>query len=263
MLALPARQREVLARRYDGYRDADLAAALGMSPATVRSHRRHARASLDWLAAELEQDPHGLMLRRAYADMRDGDPSPPGGRPVIVRSWTRSALHLPGPGRGPVPAPLSDRELAARRASSPMAGIGPALCASLADSTGLLTVVADSDGRVLWRAGDSKALRRGEKDGHGDGACLAEDAVGTSGVSLALAARHPVAVCGAGHYCPDQHDLVCVGAPLRHPQDGRLIGAVCISASWPAAHRDMLKVIDQTVTRTHLQLASQHRTPPR
>lgn len=42
--------------------------------------------------------------------------------------------------------------------------------ASLADSTGPLTVVADSDGRVLWRAGERKALRRGEVDRHGDGA---------------------------------------------------------------------------------------------
>lgn len=260
MLALPVRQRAVLAGRYDGYQDGDLAAALGMSPATIRSHRRHARATLDWLAAELERDPHGLMLRRAYADMRDGDPRPAGSRPVITRSWTRSALHLPDPGRSPALPPLTGQELAARRASSPMAAIGPAMCTSLADRTGLLTVVADPEGRVLWRAGDRKDLHRGEKDGHGDGACLAEHAVGTSGVSLALAARHPIAVCGAEHYCPGQHDLVCVGAPLRHPQDGRLIGAICISAPWPAAHRDMLKLIDQAVTRTHLQLASQHRT---
>jgi hypothetical protein len=163
------------------------------------------------------------------------------GRWGRVRSARIAAVRHPEVrGRGAVP-PLSGQELTARRASSPVTSIGPAVCARLAGSTGLLAVLVDADGRVLWRAGERKTLRRGENDGHGDGACLAEHSVGTSGVSLALASRHPIAVCGPEHYCPGQHDLVCVGAP------------------WPAAHRDMLKLIDQTVTRIHLQLASQHR----
>ena len=254
MLALPGRQRAVLAGYYDGYPDAELALALGMTAATIRSDRRHARASLRDLAAVLEQDPRGLMLRRAYADMRDGNPCPPGARPLIARSWGRSAQHLPGPGHGPALPPLTDHELALRRATSPLAGISPAVCSSLASRTGLLTVITDSSARVLWRAGDRKALRRGEHDGHGDGACLAEHAVGTSGVSLALAAGHPVAVCGAEHYCPAQHDLVCAGAPLRDPADGRLLGSICISAPWPAAHPDMLKLIDHTARHIQQQL---------
>jgi DNA-directed RNA polymerase specialized sigma24 family protein len=256
LLALPGRQREVLAGCYDGYQDAELAVALGMPAATIRSHRRHARASLRRLAEVLEQDPRGLMLRRAYADMRDGDPCPAGARPVIARSWTRSAQQLADPGCGPALPPLTGEELALRRSASPLAGICPAVCASLASATGLLTVVSDAEGRVLWRAGDRKDLRRGEDDGHGDGACLAEHAVGTCGVSLALAASHPVVVCGAEHYCPEQHDLVCAGAPVRDPRDGQLLGAVCLSAPWPGAHPDMLKLIDQTARRIQRQLPS-------
>jgi RNA polymerase sigma factor (sigma-70 family) len=253
LLALPGRQREILAGCYDGYQAVELAEAFGMRAATIRSHHRHAGASL---AAVLEQDPRGLMLRRAYADMRDGNPSPPGSRPVIARSWARSALCLAHPRQSPALPPLTSEELELRRATSQMADICPGVCSSLARATGLLTVITDADGWVLWRAGERTALRRGEDDGHGDGACLAEHAVGTSGVSLALAASHPVAVCGSEHYCPAQHDLVCAGAPVRHPSNGRLLGAVCLSAPWPAAHPDMLKLIDQTAKRIQRQLAN-------
>ena len=248
LLTLPARQRAVLAGYYDGYRDAEVALALGTAAATIRSDRRHARAGLRALTALLEQDPQGLMLRRAYADMRDGDPHPAGARLLIARSWSRSALHLADPGRSPTVRPLTDNELTRRRAASPLAGISPDACSAVASRTGLLTVITDADGRVLWRAGDRKVLRRGEEDGHGDGACLAEHAVGTSGVSLTLAVGHPVVVSGPEHYCPAQHDLVCAGAPLRNPADGRLLGTICISAPWSAAHPDMLKLIDQIAT---------------
>jgi transcriptional regulator of acetoin/glycerol metabolism len=131
----------------------------------------------------------------------------------------------------------------------------------VASRTGLLTVITDADGRVLWRAGDRKVLRRGEEDGHGDGACLAEHAVGTSGVSLTLAVGHPVVVSGPEHYCPAQHDLVCAGAPLRHPADGQLLGTICISAPWRAAHPDMLKLVDQTAASIRQQLKTRPAPP--
>jgi RNA polymerase sigma factor (sigma-70 family) len=254
LLTLPARQRAVLTGYYDGFPDTHLADTLGVRVATIRSDRRHARSALHRFGAVLDQDPRGLLLRRAYADMRAGDPHPAGSRPVISQSWARSARHLTAPERGPAVAPLSDDELAQRRSISALDRICPAVCARAAETTGLMIVVADAGGWVLWRAGNRQALHRGEHDGHGEGACLAEHAVGTSGVSLSLAASHPVAVCGAEHYCPAQHDLVCAGAPLRHPADGRLLGAICISAPWPAAHRDMLKYIDQTARSIQQQI---------
>jgi transcriptional regulator of acetoin/glycerol metabolism len=131
-----------------------------------------------------------------------------------------------------------------------------------ADSTGLLMVATDADGWVLWQAGDREVLRRAEDDGHGEGACLAEHSVGTNGISLTLATNHPVVVCGPEHYCPDQHDLVCAGAPIHHPGDGRLIGALCLSAPWPAAHVDMLKFIDETARHVQRQIVSRSTNKP-
>jgi hypothetical protein len=62
---------------------------IGMAAATIRSDRRHARAGMRALTELLEQDPHGLMLRRAYTDMRDGDPCPPG-EDYITPLWNLS-----------------------------------------------------------------------------------------------------------------------------------------------------------------------------
>jgi RNA polymerase sigma factor (sigma-70 family) len=157
LLALPGRQRAVVAGYYDGYRAPELTAALDMPATTIRSNHRHAREHLDKLGAVLEQDPRGLMLRRAYADMRDGDPRPPGSRPVIAESWARSAARLADPSHGPTVPPLTGEDLAVRRTATPLAGIAPAACADLAGSTGLLTVVTDAEGWVLWRSGLTNA----------------------------------------------------------------------------------------------------------
>jgi DNA-directed RNA polymerase specialized sigma24 family protein len=263
LLTLPRQQRAVLAGHYDGYPDTELAAALGMPAATLRSHLRHARAALRGSAAVLEQDPNGRMLRRAWEEMHSGNRAPAGSRPVIRQSWARSALQLAGPEQGPRLPQLGRGELALRRSISPLGQIGPAVCARQADATGLLMVITDADGWVLWRAGEHKDLSRGEDDGHGEGACLAEHAVGTSGVSLALAAGRPVLVCGPEHYSPAQHDLVCAGAPVYHPVDGRLLGALCLSAPWPAAHPDMLTFIDQTARKVQRQITDLRTTRPR
>lgn len=44
--ALSCQQQAVFALHYDGYRDREIAAILGMNPVTVRSHLRHARENL-------------------------------------------------------------------------------------------------------------------------------------------------------------------------------------------------------------------------
>jgi hypothetical protein len=183
LLALPPEKRSVLVGRADGYRDAELAGLLGMPTATIHSNRRHARQHLRDLAEAQERDPGGLRLRRAYEEMRGGNQSPAGARPVIAASWARSAQLLPASERGPRVAPLSHSELASQRSSSAL-GHGHPVWEQQAGATGLMIVVADTDGRVLWRTGQRTDLRRGQQDGHGDGACSAEHSVGTSSISL-------------------------------------------------------------------------------
>jgi transcriptional regulator of acetoin/glycerol metabolism len=89
-------------------------------------------------------------------------------------------------------------------------------------------------------AGERKDLDRGERDGHIEGACLTERSMGTSGVRLALATRHPVLVHGAEHYAPALHDLACAAAPVYDPRDGRLLAVLNLTAphrrAWQTSH---------------------------
>ncbi len=261
LLALPPRQREAMAGCYDGYRDGELAAALDASLATIRSNRRHARAALRPFINADRPDLPGRVLRQAYAEMRGGNLSPAGSRPVISQSWTRSARLRVDPAHGALTDPLSPDELAFRRGTSLLAAACPAACTRLARSaaaTGLMVVVVDAQGWVLWRAGDRNALRRADHDGHSDGACLAEHTVGTSGVSVALAASHPVLVRGPEHYMDALHDLTCAAAPIHHPRDGRLLGALNLTAPWHAAHPAMLKLIDETARQIERHIGQHH-----
>ncbi len=261
LLALPPRQRAAIAGHIDGYQDQELAGALGMPAATVRSNRRHARAALRALAAGSGRDLRGRLLHQAYAEMRGGNLSPAGSRPVISQSWARSARYQVDADLGILTDHLNPDELVFRRGTSPLRAVVP-LAAALADNTGLLIVVADADGRVLWRAGDHSALHRADQDGHSDGACLAEQVIGTGGISVALAARHPVLVRGAEHYRQSQHDLAAAAAPVRHPGDGRLLGALNLTAPLRTAHPAMLQVIDETARQAERHIGHLHRNHP-
>ncbi len=249
LLALPPEQRMALACHYD--QEAQPAG----EAATIRSNLRHARARLRQLAAAAEPDLRERILRQAYAEMRAGNLSPPGARPVISHSWARSALVLTDPGHGPVLAPLSRDDLAVRRSISPLRAVAPAVCVQQADATGLMMVITDADGWLLWRAGERKARDRGDRDGHIEGACLTERSIGTSGVSLALAARHPVLVFGAEHYAPALHDLACAAAPVYHPRSGCLLGVLNLTAPPDVANRGLLRHVDQVARQVQRQIA--------
>jgi RNA polymerase sigma-70 factor (ECF subfamily) len=55
--SLPLRQRMIMAYIYDGFTTNEIAAQLNMSPATVRSNLRHARAVLTQRLRPAPEDP--------------------------------------------------------------------------------------------------------------------------------------------------------------------------------------------------------------
>lgn len=264
LLTLPPRQREALAGSFDGVPDRDLARVLGTTVTTVRSNRRHARSALRPYLAPGGPDPGARALHQAYAEMRAGNICPAGSRPVISYSWARSMHYRVDADRGTLADPLGADELAFRRRTSPLSAVFPAACAKLGETasiTGHMVVVTDATGVVLWRAGDRSALQRADRDGHTDGALLSEQTIGTSGVSIALTAGHPVLVRGPEHYTHVLHDLACAAAPIRYPHTGHLLGVLNLTAPNRSAQPAMLRLIAEITRQAERQLAGRPPSP--
>lgn len=134
---------------------------------------------------------------------------------------------------------LSATETEERRHVSPLREVLPVLREGLLptlDEALHILVVADADGRLLWREGHSSILRKADRLGFAVGADWDEAVVGTNGVGTALVARRPVQVFSAEHFVSSHHDWTCAGAPVRDPRDGRLLGVVDVSGPLTTMH---------------------------
>src|SRR4051794_39046158 len=93
-----------------------------------------------------------------------GRPAPIAPRPVIEESWTRMLRGGVDPDHDFRSGLLAPEEVQRRRESTPLRHVLPVLregLLSVADVAHHIMVVADEDGRVLWRGGSPPALRQG------------------------------------------------------------------------------------------------------
>ncbi|MEO9322145.1 GAF domain-containing protein [Nocardioides sp. C4-1] len=108
-------------------------------------------------------------------------------------------------------------------------------------------LLTDPDGVVLARRGHD----RGVLDAL-DAVCLvrgataSEDAVGTSGVGLALADGRPAVVVGDDHYLRHFAAFTCAGAPVVDDVTGRVLGAVGLATPSGQGHELLLALAGQT-----------------
>ncbi|MFK4145320.1 GAF domain-containing protein [Streptomyces sp. NPDC004065] len=160
-------------------------------------------------------------------------------RPVIGRSWERVRRSGVDPDRGFRPAPLPLEEVERRREASPLRHALPVLregLLSVADVAQHIMVVADDEGRVLWREGSVPVLRRADELGFEVGADWREDVVGTNGVGTPAVVRRPVQVFASEHFVRSHTSWTCTGAPITDPRDGRLLGVVDVSGPLETMH---------------------------
>ncbi|MFI2763920.1 GAF domain-containing protein [Streptomyces echinatus] len=182
-------------------------------------------------------------------------------RPVIEQSWGRMLRSGVDPERDRRSGLLPSDEVRRRREESPLRHVLPVLregLLSVADVAQHIMVVADADGRVLWREGSPPVLRKADGLGFELGADWREDVVGTNGVGTPAVVRRPVQVFAAEHFVRSQTSWTCSGAPITDPRDGRLLGVVDVSGPLETMHPATLAWVDSVAKLAEARLRERH-----
>lgn len=205
-----------------------------------------------------------VALRRTRESALSGAPgratrSPRG---AVAASWRRVAAGGLDPGDAPEVPPLSGTELERRRAESGLADFVPRLTQTLTSviEAGQMVVVADADGRVLWRAGSSGVRRAADDLGFVGGSAWTEGNVGTNAIGTALVLDEGVHIQGPEHFCESHTRWGCAAAPIKDPWSGRALGVVDVSGPSRGMHPAELALVELAARMTSLEVAERHRT---
>ncbi|MFI9819419.1 GAF domain-containing protein [Streptomyces sp. NPDC052013] len=186
-------------------------------------------------------------------------PVPP--RPVIEQSWERMLRSGVDPDHDFRSGLLPREEVQRRRETSALRHVLPVLregLLSVADVAHHIMVVADEEGRVLWREGSAPVLRKADGLGFELGADWREDVVGTNGVGTPAVTRRPVQVFASEHFVRSHATWTCAGAPITDPRDGRLIGVVDVSGPLETMHPATLSWVDSVAKLAEARLREMH-----
>ncbi|MEV0226098.1 GAF domain-containing protein [Streptomyces sp. NPDC050704] len=204
---------------------------------------------------------------RVLDEVRDatlaGRPAQLDPRPVIGESWGRMLRSGVDPDHDFRAGLLGRDEIERRRRDSPLRHALPVLregLLSVADVAHHIMVVADAEGRVLWREGSRSVLRKADGFGFEIGAAWGEDVVGTNGIGTPAVARRPVQVFAAEHFVRSHATWTCTGAPITDPRDGRLLGVVDISGPWETMHPATLAWVGSVAKLAEARLRERHLT---
>ncbi|MFD5930889.1 GAF domain-containing protein [Streptomyces sp. NPDC060333] len=201
------------------------------------------------------------LLKGVRAAALAGDRPPAAPRPEIAESWRRMLACGVHPDRDARSRLLSASETEERRQVSPLREVLPVLREGLLpalDESLHIMVVADADGRLLWREGHASILRKADRLGFAVGADWTEAVVGTNGVGTTLVARRPIQVFSAEHFVSTHHDWTCAGAPVCDPRDGRLLGVVDVSGPLATMHPATLTWVGAVARLAERELRVRH-----
>ncbi|MFF1718492.1 GAF domain-containing protein [Streptomyces sviceus] len=182
-------------------------------------------------------------------------------RPVIEESWSRMLRSGVDPDHDFRSGLLPPEEVQRRRETTRLRHVLPVLregLLSVADVAHHIMVVADDDGRVLWREGSPRVLRKADGTGFELGADWRENVVGTNGVGTPVVVRRPVQVFASEHFVRSQASWTCTGAPIKDPRDGRLIGVVDVSGPLDTMHPATLAWVDSVAKLAESRLRELH-----
>ncbi|MGE0053398.1 MAG: sigma-54-dependent Fis family transcriptional regulator [Hyphomicrobium sp.] len=97
-----------------------------------------------------------------------------------------------------------------------------------------MMILTDASGLIIDTKGDDRAIDAGREIHLEHGGRWGEADIGTNAIGTAVAMQRPVQINGAEHFCSKVQRWTCAAAPIRHPDDGNILGVVDISG--PAQH---------------------------
>ncbi|WP_405675377.1 GAF domain-containing protein [Streptomyces sp. NBC_01511] len=201
------------------------------------------------------------LLRRIREASLAGDRPPVAPRPVIEASWQRMRRLGVSPDGRTGPLVMTPEELEHRRRTSALGevirGVSDGLT-GLVDPSLQILVVSDEQGRILWRQGSAKVMRRADGIRLEEGAAWSEQATGTNAIGTALAARVPVRVHSAEHFVHTLTRWTCAAAPVHDPRDGRLLGVVDVSGPATGFHPTTLALVTAVARLAEGELRERH-----
>ncbi|MER7423343.1 GAF domain-containing protein [Nonomuraea rubra] len=203
-------------------------------------------------------DTYSRLLRGAHEAVATGGAWPESPRNLIKASWRRSldaGIDLEGKS---APLVYDLASIGDIRKTHPLQPLLPLLAqtlSGLADETGHIMIVTDSDGGVLWREGNHSIMRHADRIGLADGHQWGEHDVGTNGIGTALATGRPVHVYSEEHLMRVLHVWSCSAAPITDPDSGRVIGCVDVSGTARSLHPATVALVAATAKLAETQLA--------
>lgn len=214
------------------------------------------------LAAGDDPRAYAAVLHAVYDASMSGRRPPARPRSVIGESWDRARQAGVQPDSDTSDPVLDVANLQERRAESGLSDLLEPLMHHLdtliVDGENIL-VVADAQGQVLWRNGVNRVLHRADRLGFTEGACWAENAVGTNAIGTALASGRAVQVFSAEHFVRSHHEWTCAGAPIHDPRTGSVLGVVDVSGPAATIHPTTLALVDTVARLAQAQLREAHR----
>jgi DNA-binding CsgD family transcriptional regulator len=206
---LSGREREILGLLAGGESGAQIAAALVLSPETVRTHIRNAMSKLG--ASSRAQAVALAFQRHEIGDEANAPADAPGSRA--------------GPGPAPASSPASGRararaDLAAGKSDATMTALLSGLV-SLYDVDGGTVFLAEEDGLSLRRA-----AIMGEGDENGDHHHPERVSLGVGAIGRAALERRAQLAHGSGSR-GDARGRSTIYAPMI--SSGRLVGVICLT----------------------------------
>ncbi|MBT0568229.1 GAF domain-containing protein [Williamsia sp. CHRR-6] len=207
---------------------------------------------------------HARTLAAVYDATMSGARAPARPRSIISSSWDRLLSMGVDPDQlaGPV-STLDATQVQARRHESGLIDVIDDLTlglGALLEEGDNILVVADGDGRVLWRSGSAHVIDQADRLGFIEGASWAEHTVGTNAIGTALVSRRAVQVFSAEHFVRSHHPWTCAGAPIHDPRSGSVIGAVDVSGPAATIHPTTVALVDVVARLAESHLRELHRS---